>query len=187
MKKLSFLIVCLATIFVSQAQQDSTVSFTKLKKYNVRVRTMDDKTISGRFTAINDSQVLLMRSANGSYVIPAENIKSFTMKRKNSGLRGALIGLGVGAVTGVIIGLASGDDPLMEPSPYDFGITAAINNAFAMTAGEKAVMNGIGLGATGAIVGAIIGAVAHKKFIIGGKKHKYVDMQSRLMMKLVQK
>ena len=187
MKKLSLLIVCLATIFVSQAQQDSTVSFSKMKKYNVRIRTMDDKTIGGRFTAINDSEVVLMRSANGSYVIPAENIKSFTMKRKNSGLRGALIGFGVGALTGVIIGLASGDDPLMEPSPYDFGITAAINNAFAMTAQEKAVMNGIGLGATGAIVGAIIGAVAHKKFIIGGKKHKYVDMQSRLMMKLVQK
>ena len=186
MKKLSFLIVCLVTIFSSQAQ-DSTVSFHKLKKYNVRVRTMDNKTFRGRFAALNDSQVLLMRSANGNYAIPAENIQSFTMKRKNSVLKGALIGFGVGALTGVILGLASGDDPLMEPSPYDFGITAAINNAFAMTAGEKAVWNGIGLGASGAIVGMIIGAVAKKKFIIGGKKHKYVDMQSRLMMKLVQK
>jgi len=187
MKKLSFLIVCILTVFISQAQQDSTVPHYKMKKYNVKVRTVDNKTMYGRFEAINDSQVLLIRSTNGIHTIPAENIQSFTMKRKNSALKGALIGLGVGTLTGIIIGLASGDDPLMEPSPADFGITAALNNAFAMTAGEKAVAAGIGLGTTGAIVGAIIGAVAKKKFIIGGRKEKYRDLQAELMRKLVQK
>lgn len=187
MKKLPFLITFMITVFICRAQQDSTVPQYKLKKYNIKIRTVDNKTMYGRFQSINDSQVLLIRSTNGSYTIPAENIQSFTMKRKNSALKGALIGLGVGTLTGIIIGLASGDDPLMEPSPSDFGITAAINNAFAMTAGEKAVVGGIGLGTTGAIVGAIIGAVAKKKFIIGGRKEKYRDLQAELMAKLVQK
>ena len=186
MKKLSLLTVCLVTVFALQAQQDSAISWNKLKKFNVSVRTMDNKTISGRFYAINDSQVLTTSSVRGNHTIPAENIQSFTMKRKNSVLRGALIGFGVGALTGVIIGFASGDDPLMETSS-DWGITSTINNAFAMTAGEKALGAGIALGTTGAIVGMIIGAVVKKKFIIGGKKQKFVDMQSRLMMKLVQK
>ena len=49
-------------------------------------------------------------------VVPAENLKSFTMKRKHSALRGALIGFGVGAAAGIIIGLASGNDPVMAIS-----------------------------------------------------------------------
>jgi uncharacterized membrane protein len=54
-----------------------------------------------------------------------------------------------------------------------------------MTAGEKAITGGIGLGVTGAIVGTIIGAVAKKKFIIGGKKEKFHDLQGDIMKKLV--
>jgi len=125
--------------------------------------------------------------------IPAENIRSFSLRRKNSALRGALIGFGIGAVAGIVIGLASGDDPVMEypdPATDPLGLGTfgtALNNAFAMTAEEKAIGGGIGLGATGAIIGTIIGAVAKKKFIIGGKKEKFRDLQSEIMMKLVKK
>ena len=53
-------------------------------------------------------------------VVPAENLKSFTVKRKHSALRGALIGFGVGAAAGIIIGLASGNDPVMTyPNPNE--------------------------------------------------------------------
>jgi len=56
-----------------------------------------------------------------------------------------------------------------------------------MTAGEKAVAGGIALGAGGAIAGVIIGAIAHKKFTIGGKKEKFHDLQADLMRRIVVK
>ena len=103
----------------------------------------------------------------------------------------ALIGFGVGVLTGVIAGFASGDDPIQQaPADDPFGLgalAAGIGNSFRMTAGEKAAAGGIVLGTSGAIIGTIIGAVAKKKFTIGGRKEKFRDLQAEIMMKLVQK
>ncbi|MEI9909239.1 MAG: hypothetical protein WDO71_06025 [Bacteroidota bacterium] len=149
--------------------------------------------IKGRLYAINDDQLVLLKSVNNQQYIPVENIKSFSLRRKNSILKGALIGFGTGALTGIIMGLASGDDSVDEypdasTDPWGIGtFGTALNNAFALTAEEKALVGGIGMGASGAIIGTIIGAVAKKKFIIGGKKEKFRDLRAELMMKLVQK
>ncbi len=189
MKKLSFFTASLFTLFVSQAQSDSTTTVTKQKSFNAFVRTMDNKLIKGKFYAINDSQVLVEKSTKKLLPIPAENIRSFTLKRKNVVLKSALIGFGAGALTGIIVGYASGDDPVIQYAGNDvfsaFG--ASLNNAFAMTAGQKAAAAGIGLGLSGAIIGTIIGVLAKKKFIIGGKKERFHDLQSEIMMKLVKK
>jgi uncharacterized membrane protein len=191
MKKLFLIAVCSITIVFTQAQTDSATA-KKQKIFITSVTTMDGKTLKGSLSAVSDTQ-LILKTYNQQMVVPAENLKSFTMKRKHSALKGALIGFGVGAAAGIIIGLASGDDPVMAyPDPYDDplllgSIGVAVNNAFAMTAGEKAITGGIGLGVTGAIVGTIIGAVAKKKFIIGGKKEKFHDLQGGLMKKLVNK
>ena len=56
-----------------------------------------------------------------------------------------------------------------------------------MTAGEKAAFGGLGLGLTGAVMGTILGTVAKKKFIIGGRKEKFRDLESEIMMRLVKK
>ena len=77
---------------------------------------MDSKTLKGSLSAVNDTQ-LILRTNKKQLVVPAENLKSFTMKRKHSALRGALIGFGVGAAAGIIIGLASGNDPVMTYNP----------------------------------------------------------------------
>lgn len=191
MKKILLVTACSLFIIVSKAQTGSAAQM-KQKLMIANITTMDGQRISGLLSSVNDSQLVLAKS-KGQLTVPAENLKSFTLKRKNSVLKGALIGFGIGAVAGVIIGLASGDDPVMSyPDPYNdplglgsFGV--ALNNAFAMTAGEKAVAGGLGLGATGAIVGTIIGAVAKKKFVIGGKKEKFHDLQADVMMKLVKK
>jgi hypothetical protein len=192
MKKMFLTAVCSIIIVFSQAQADSTTE-KKQKIFVASVTTMDSKMLKGYLSAVNDTQ-LILKSNNQQMVVPVENLKSFTMKRKHSALRGALIGFGVGAAAGIIIGLASGNDPVMTYNPGPYGdplgleaIGVAMNNAFAMTAGEKAVVGGIGLGATGAIVGTIIGAVAKKKFIIGGKKEKFHDLQGDLMKRLVNK
>ncbi len=94
---------------------------------------------------------------------------------------------------GVIAGFASGNDPVYQnpqynssQDPYGIGyalgsFAVGINNAFAMTAGQKALVGGLGLGVSGALVGAVIGAIAHKKFIINGKKEKF-DMMSESVL-----
>ena len=192
MKKTLLIAACSIAIVFSQAQTESS-TVKRQKIFITSVTTMDGKTLKGSLSTISDTQFIL-KTNNQQMVVPAENLKSFTMKRKHSALRGALIGFGVGAAAGIIIGLASGDDPVMTYNPGPYGdplgleaIGVAMNNAFAMTAGQKAVAGGIGLGVTGAIVGTIIGAVAKKKFIIGGKKEKFHDLQGELMTKLVKK
>ncbi len=189
MKKLSILTICLFTIIVINAQSDSILAGKKQKSFTATIRTMDNRMIKGNFYSVNDSQLVMVKSSNNHRYIPAENIKSFSLHRKNSALRGALIGFGIGAVTGIITGLASGDDPVYNEPVYDpfSAIAVGISNSFAMTAEEKAVWGGLGLGVTGAAIGAIVGAVAKKKFIIGGKKEKFRDLQSEIMTKLVKK
>jgi hypothetical protein len=198
MKKLLFPIAFLLAALIASTQSDPEQPGKKQRPFVIRVTTNDSKAMTGLLRSINDSQLVLLRSlkpapspvsAHDQFQIPAENIKSLTVRRKNSALKGALIGLGVGALTGIIVGLADGDDPVYTDPVYDpfSAIAVSISNSFAMTAGEKAVVGGLVLGAGGAIIGTIIGAVVKKKFIIGGKKEKFRDLQAELMMRLVQK
>jgi len=60
-------------------------------------------------------------------------------------LKSVGVGLLVGSVSGVLVGLASGDD---DPQQW-----------FAFSAGEKAAIGGVALGLTGAAVGLIVGLV----------------------------
>jgi len=64
--------------------------------------------------------------------------------------RGAGMGLVAGAATGVIVGLVSGDDPCHRDQ--------FLGCFLAFSAGEKAAMYGIALGAVGTIGGAVVGA-----------------------------
>ena len=188
MKKLSFLTICLFSLIISKSQTDPATE-KKQREFNVSVKTLNNKTIRGRLSSVSDSQLVLVRSTNSHQYIQADNIGSFTMQRKNSALKGALIGFAIGAVTGIVAGLASGDDPVYDEPVYDpfSAIAVGLSNSFAMTAQEKAAVGGIGLGLGGAVLGGVIGAVAKKKFIIGGKKEKFRDLQSEIMMKLVKK
>ena len=184
MKQLSLLTLCLVTFLVSQAQLSSAQSEKKQKSFIISIKTMDHKVIKGRFYSVNDSQLVLLKSvvnssdtlqAHDLQYIPAENIKSFSLIRKNSVLEGALIGLGAGIVAGGIAGFIEGDDPPASPgSWFDFSSTAQ----------EKAFGYGAVLGIGGAIAGTITGALAKKNFTIGGKTERFSDLQSQIRMKL---
>jgi hypothetical protein len=190
LKKSLSLAAGLILALIVNAQLDSTSSALARaqKKFVTAVKTQDNRVVYGSVYAVTDSQLILIKSSGVRYTIPAENIQSFTLRRKNSVGRGALIGFCAGALTGVVIGLASGDDKIQGPSDNDpWGIGAAVSNAFAMTAGQKAIAGGILLGSTGAVVGMVIGAIAKKKFIIGGRKQKFRDLQAELMTRLVQR
>lgn len=96
-------------------------------------------------------------------------ISEITLKRTHGAGRGALLGALAGAFIGAVAGFAQGDDP----ADYWFRMTAA----------DKAIILG-GTGAmAGAGIGALIGALAKKKFIIGGKKERFDEMQMNILNK----
>jgi len=198
MKQIIFSTVLLFTIQLSFAQNDSTVTTKRHIPSMATIHTTGGETVKGWFYKMEDDRVVLLPSKNKNFKAVNDNInlgvdqiRTISFRKKNSVLKGTLLGLGIGAVAGIIIGFASGDDK-KEPyydynqDPYGIGnFFVSINNAFTMTAGEKALAGGIGLGVSGAIIGTIIGAVAKKKFIIGGKKEVYRDLQGDLMKRLI--
>jgi hypothetical protein len=202
MRKLLFATLSLAIFFTSFAQSEALPVTQELRKVKqpsrAYVQTPAKQKIKGWLYACNDSQVVLVRSLKDLSTpefetsiirIPIEQINQVSLRKKNSILNGALIGFGAGVLTGVIIGFASGDDQKMPVDNVDpiSGMFGSLYNAFTMTAGEKALYGGMAMGVAGTITGIIIGSVAKKKFIIGGKKQTYRDLQSELMMRLVQK
>lgn len=202
MKKI-FLLITGFSCLLATAQTDSVQTEKKYKNFITKIKTMDNKFVKGLvYPATTTDELIISRFTKASVnslspaetmSIPAENIQSFSIQRKKSVLKGTLLGFGIGAVTGVVIGLASGDDPIAAyPDPADdfLGLgtlSVGIQNMFAMTAGQKAAAYGTGLGVTGAIVGTVVGALVKKKFIINGKKEKFHDLQAELMMKLSKK
>lgn len=200
MKHQLFILILIAFTASVSAQTDTTQKEKRQVPNLAIIRTMDGKKIKAWFYRINEDSVYLLptgkkmsRSAflnaginKNNFAYPLSQVNTISLQKKNAALKGTLIGLGAGIVTGVVIGFASGDDPI-EPytgNPFeDFFI--ALNNSLAMTAGEKAVTGGLTLGMAGALSGFIIGKIAKKKFTIGGKKETYRDLQGDLMKRLI--
>src|SRR6266496_5680029 len=195
MRQIIFSTALLLIFQFSFCQNDSATQTKKHVPNIATIHTSDGISVKGWFYKMDEDQVILLPaknknfnlSANDNINVSVEQIRSISFRKKNSGLKGALLGMGIGATVGIIAGFASGDDekqPYYDSNQDPFGlgnVFVSLNNAFAMTAGEKAIAGGIGLGVSGAIVGAIIGAIAKKKFIIGGKKEVYRDLQGDLM------
>ena len=155
-----------------------------LYSVNVNELTLVPATKNGLKSWHNDSLIL-----NKTYTFSPEQINNITLGKKNADIKGILIGLGIGTLTGIISGYISGDDPVYT-APGNDPITrfaVALHNLSSMTAGEKASINALFFGTAGALVGSIISLVVKKKFIIGGKKEKLRDLQTELMQRLATK
>jgi hypothetical protein len=201
----------LSAIFLSSltclnAQTDSSaLSSAPLKKHlpsYAAVKLTTGLVTKGWLYQVNDSQLVVLHAKKSrlkklteadynpfdhTSIMVVDQIKSLAVQRKNPGLRGALFGIALGVVTGVVAGYAEGDDPVMQYNASDpfGGLFVALNNAFAMTAGEKAVSYGAAFGVLGGIMGGVIGTLAKKRFTIGGRKEKFHDLQGELMRRLV--
>jgi hypothetical protein len=172
---------------------------------NAFVKLSSGLVTKGWLYQVNDSQLVVLHAKktrlkklnetdynpnDHTSIMAVDQIKSISVRRKNAGLKGALLGLAAGVLTGVIAGYLEGDDPIMQydPStdPFGFGgLFVALNNAFAMTAGEKALAYGGALGVCCGVAGGVIGTLAKKKFSIGGRKERFHDRQGELMRRLV--
>src|SRR5436189_4708972 len=200
MKKL--LLIAFSAMAISAfGQTDSASNTKKIVPYHAIIHTMDGGKTKGWLYKIDDNNIYLLPASSRKKLSAAElkskdlnisalnfdisQINTISTQKKNSGLKGALIGLGTGVLTGVIMGYASGDDPVAPYTGTFADVFIALGNSFAMTAEEKSVADGIALGLTGAITGFVIGKLAKKKFIIGGKKEVYRDLQGDLMKRLI--
>jgi hypothetical protein len=199
MRKLLFLLIAALAMYSLSAQNDSAFVHRKSVPNIAILKTVDHKSLKGWFYQMNDSQIVLLdrgtqywkmqdnASAQKNYLTyttQIEQVQSLKLRKKNSVKKGLLIGLGGGILTGVLIGFISGDDPV---TPYTGTIAdpfIAFGNAFAMTAGEKALIGASGLGTLGALTGIIIGAVAKKKFNIGGSRKRVRDLDVELRQRL---
>ncbi len=191
MKK--FLFLLLISIEFSYAQTER-LKINKPKEFIVNVTLSAGGKSSGVLYDINDSNLTVQRQTTYKRQVQKrylpyqpDLIKSVKIQRKNSPLRGILIGAGVGLVSGAIIGLAAGSDPTYPyPNPNDdpYGINAmsvSLSNAFAFTATQKAVLAGSAGMLCGTLVGALLGTFAKKTFIINGRREKYEQMKLSLL------
>lgn len=178
-----FSFLFLITESFSQNLSDSTAKdkmndslHLKPRIYKTNILTYDKSDfIKGYLVNLSDSglelssspvRLSLEKKNNLQSVYNYDQLRQVTIRRKGSTGRGAgygaLIGLGFGAIGGLI----SGDDP---------------PGWFALTAGQKAIGYGILGIPVGALVGLIVGTVSHKTFIIGGNKNKYKEMRESIL------
>lgn len=188
----SCLTLVLLIIFSTTYSQTEIVN-PKHKTLKFTISTTEAKTQKGFLTEFKDTTLLislnpypygtLNLSTNEYKQYSIQDISSIKMQRKGSVGRGILIGTISGAFIGIASGFIAGDDKIYTAQEDPWGIA----NAFRLTATEKA----LGLGTLGAlgggITGGIIGALAHKKFIIGGKKENFDSMKMTVLEKVYRK
>ncbi|MEO5684558.1 MAG: hypothetical protein ABIQ88_18095 [Chitinophagaceae bacterium] len=154
--------------------QDSTL--LKKRLFSVVASDFDNGKTKGWLANINDTAIQISylparfaRTAAKPGNIIALNYNLLTavrIKRSNAGLRGLGTGFICGFALGGIIGFASGDDKA--------GIVR-------FSAGENALAGGLLAGILSAGIGAIIGALPGRKFIIGGKKENFDQLRFNVM------
>jgi hypothetical protein len=105
------------------------------------------------------------------------DIREVKLRRKNSVIRGVAIGAITGLVAGVLIGSSTYQKPKCNPQVdwfcFDFGpgLDAAAGGTIGMSLGGA--------------VGGLIGAVAYRRFPIGGRKEKMKEMSVSVLERLM--
>ena len=141
------LLVGLSVCTVLQAGAAAAAQDTPAWGSRIRVTVVDPgkgstKRLTGTVVASGDTTLTVQTNkSKPPLVIPRANIAGLeTSVQPSRKGRGALIGLGVGAFMGAMMGFASGDDP---------------DGLISFTAEAKAGMGAIVLGPLGAIIGAL--------------------------------
>lgn len=122
----------------------------------LRVYTLEGKKITGNIYSINDS-LLVLKRGDKEFSITPNSIK--TIKTKRSGGANILIGVGIGALVGGLVGNSQGDD---EPGLFSYSKE------------DYTLIYGL----TGAAIGGAVGALTltgkkSKKYRINGDLEKW--------------
>ena len=172
----------LSFLFFTNVHSQDTSGKYKPLVFSANVYNDKGKVYKNFLVQVNDSNVLMSENPypyskvpdGGSMkLITYNEIDHIKIKRKGAVGRGILAGGLTGFGVGVIIGFIEGDD---EPDTW-----------FSYSAGEKAILYGTGLGITGGIIGAVIGALATKKFIIKGSPSALKELNITLLERVYAK
>ncbi len=107
----------------------------------VKLTFPSEWSVEGTLLALDDQQVTV-RIGDRTRSYGRREVESFSVSRgSHSRGHGAAIGFGAGYLTGIVVGLASGDDPG--------------NQIMALDAGSKAAIFGLGLGIVGGAIGLL--------------------------------
>jgi hypothetical protein len=140
------------------------------KGVHVRITELHGKRFSGSLvSSTSDSVTVITDGAGMVRSMPSPEIGSFEVSTGRHRGQGALIkgaiGLGIGLASGALLAAASFSEPKAKQCTSDpsdiFGLGCALSNAcFAIcTRGEAAAAGGILGGASGLVIGTIVGAV----------------------------
>lgn len=173
MKNVVLVFFLLALIF----QSDSSAQTI----YKSWIRQYDNPVIQGFIYQFNDTSLII--SNDYSEFEPIKNsalfqtleiaeIGAIKVRRRESVLKGVIIGTAAGALIGAIIGHSLGDD---EPQTTVFGVLTDPS----FTASQKAIMGGFAGSIFGAITGALIGFVKIT-IPIKGKKENFKTNEIQL-------
>ena len=175
MKRLFLFLLIISNLFC-YGQVDSAV----VKRiFKASITQIKGRNASGYLAAVGDSTIFLADNAplHGMYGKEGTNlikfhcsgIESVVIRRKGATGRGFLYGAVIGLGSGAIPGLLSGNDP---PGFISF------------TAGQKAIIGGFAGAIAGTIIGGIIGSVAKKRFQIGGRRERFDKMRVNISGKM---
>ncbi|MGB2764622.1 MAG: hypothetical protein WBC02_05650 [Candidatus Aminicenantaceae bacterium] len=158
-KKLIFLITLFAVITFA------TDSYAKEKKHGAKllIQTLDGQIIKAELLAVKGSKLILMDDLSLSGITTdIYELISIRILKKSKLLKGLGAGLLIGGGSGALLGLLSGDDP---------------PGWFSMTAGQKALIGGLGLAILSAPIGGIWGAIKgiDESIILEGRPNEEVD------------
>lgn len=172
-------IFTIALLFIFQLSVNCQQIPEKFSIYKVKLQCFEkEKSIKGVFYDFNDSTIILIDTKSKDDIInyrvqfkkiPTSTINSMKVRRNGKVGTYAILGGLAGATTGIILGLAEGDD---EP-PCGWW-----SDGGCMTAGDKAALYGIPLFIVGGIIGAIAG-IPNKNFEIQGKTENIIKNRKK--------
>ena len=190
MKHFFTFISCLILSTQFSIAQDGLIK--KKLYYKITVVDKQKTTTKGYLATIKDTTVQIspvpVRLAYGTGNLKSitqkgyGQIEEISLKRKGGAGRGAWKGAVVGVLIGVAAGFIEGDDaPCVYDTnnPFDYSWCTATNTS----ATEKAALYGLLGGTAGSGIGALLGAVLKKKFIIGGNEEKFDAMKANVLNK----
>ena len=121
---------------------------------DVTLQTFDGRLVEG--TATETPTGTVFRTASGEVFEPLSVVRITDRRTLRGAAEGLGLGAGAGALGGIVLGLASGDDPACDEC------------WFQMTAREKAVLGGAVFGGLGAMFGLAAGALLGSQFVYDG-------------------
>ncbi|HKP31951.1 MAG TPA: hypothetical protein VJT83_04470 [Chitinophagaceae bacterium] len=178
------LLVMTALITLKSISQETR----RVNKKTFKITVTDSNQIpqKGFLLSVSDSNLVMVTSPlkfddevtgvkGKSYAF--EDVSAITISRKGAVGRGILIGSITGALVGTIVGAIT----YKKPPPCDPQNIFCINLDFG--AGFDALAGGAVGMLGGGVIGAVLGSVARKTFIIGGRREDFKKFQINVLDK----